>query len=87
MLAGERRARDRVKRSRCAATLILAALTAALMSSADSLINAVAAVFVNDLYQPYVRRRASDQFSRYASFTRRIAAWIASRRKFPPTNL
>ncbi|MFH2009538.1 MAG: sodium/solute symporter [bacterium] len=40
--------------------LILAALCAALMSSADSLINAVAAVFVNDIYQPFFVRRGSD---------------------------
>jgi len=40
--------------------LLLAALAAALMSSADSLINAVAAVFLNDIYQPFLRPGASE---------------------------
>ncbi len=34
---------------------VLAALTAALMSTADSLINAVSAIFVNDIWRPYVK--------------------------------
>jgi len=41
--------------------LIMAALVAALMSTADTLINATAAVFVNDIYRPYVRPQASDK--------------------------
>lgn len=41
--------------------LVLAALTAALMSTLDTLITAVAAVAVNDLYQPYVRPDARDE--------------------------
>lgn len=41
--------------------LVLAALMAALMSTADTLINAVSAVFVNDIYRPYVRRDAGDR--------------------------
>ena len=41
--------------------LVLAALMAALMSSADTLINAVSAVFVNDIYKPYVRSDAADK--------------------------
>jgi len=40
---------------------ILAALTAALMSTADSLVNAVSAVFVNDIWRPYVRPNAGDR--------------------------
>ncbi|MFC1705644.1 sodium:solute symporter [Planctomycetota bacterium] len=40
--------------------LILAALTAALMSTVDTLITAVSAVCVNDLYKPYVRPNAAD---------------------------
>jgi hypothetical protein len=40
--------------------LILAALTAALMSTVDTLITAVAAVLVNDVYRPYIRPRATD---------------------------
>jgi len=40
---------------------ILAALTAALMSTADSLINAVSAIFVNDIWRPYVVRNADDK--------------------------
>lgn len=41
--------------------LILAALTAALMSTVDTLITAVSAVVVNDLYQPHVRPAATDR--------------------------
>ena len=38
--------------------LILAALTAALMSTVDTLITAVAAIVVNDVYKPYIRPEA-----------------------------
>ena len=52
--------------------LIIAALIAALMSTVDALINAVAAVFVNDVWRPYVRPHASDahhlSVARLASF-------------------
>ena len=41
--------------------LVLAALMAALMSSADTLINAVSAIFVNDIYRPYYRPEAHDR--------------------------
>ncbi|MHC4681540.1 MAG: sodium:solute symporter family protein [Planctomycetota bacterium] len=40
---------------------VLAALTAALMSTADSLINAVSAIFVNDIWKPYVRPESTDK--------------------------
>lgn len=40
---------------------VLAALTAALMSTADSLINAVSAIFVNDIWRPYVKPDANDK--------------------------
>jgi SSS family solute:Na+ symporter len=40
--------------------LILAALTAALMSTVDTLITAVAAITVNDIYKPYIRPNADD---------------------------
>ena len=40
---------------------VLAALTAALMSTADSLINAVSAIFVNDIWRPYVKPNADDK--------------------------
>ncbi len=40
---------------------VLAALTAALMSTADSLINAVSAIFVNDIWRPYVRPTSNDK--------------------------
>lgn len=40
--------------------LILAAMTAALMSTVDTLITAVSAVTVNDLYRPYFRPQAND---------------------------
>ncbi len=41
--------------------LILAALTAALMSTVDTLITAVAAIVVNDVYRPYIRPDATDR--------------------------
>ncbi|MCC6487112.1 MAG: sodium/solute symporter [Candidatus Hydrogenedentes bacterium] len=40
---------------------VLAALTAALMSTADTLITAVSAIFVNDIYRPHVRPDAADR--------------------------
>jgi SSS family solute:Na+ symporter len=40
---------------------VMAALTAALMSTIDTLINAVSAVAVNDVYKPYVAPNASDK--------------------------
>lgn len=40
---------------------VLAALTAALMSTADTLITAISAIFVNDLYKPYIKRDAADR--------------------------
>jgi solute:Na+ symporter, SSS family len=41
--------------------LIMASLTAALMSTVDTLITAVAAIIVNDLYKPYVNKNASEK--------------------------
>ncbi|MDF1813435.1 MAG: sodium:solute symporter family protein [Verrucomicrobiales bacterium] len=41
--------------------LILAALTAALMSTVDTLITAVSAIVVNDVYKPMVNPRASEK--------------------------
>ncbi|MFQ5427012.1 MAG: hypothetical protein ACE5EV_08025, partial [Gaiellales bacterium] len=41
--------------------LILAALTAALMSTVDTLITAVAAIVVNDVYKPWIRPAASER--------------------------
>jgi solute:Na+ symporter, SSS family len=41
--------------------LVLAALTAALMSTVDTLITAVAAIVVNDLYKPYVAPDAGEE--------------------------
>jgi SSS family solute:Na+ symporter len=40
---------------------VLAALTAALMSTADSLINAVSAIFVNDIWKPYIKPNSEDK--------------------------
>ena len=51
--------------------LILAALTAALMSTIDTLINAISAIFVNDIYRPYVKNDAPD--AHYL----KIARWTA----------
>jgi SSS family solute:Na+ symporter len=48
---------------------VIAALTAALMSTADTLINAVAAIGVFDLYKPYVKPEADDRhYLRVARF-------------------
>jgi SSS family solute:Na+ symporter len=41
--------------------LVLAALTAALMSTVDTLITAVASLTVNDLYKPYLRPQATER--------------------------
>ena len=41
--------------------LILAALTAALMSTVDTLITAVSAIAVNDVYKPFVNPRATEK--------------------------
>lgn len=41
--------------------LVLAAVMAALMSTADTLINAVSAVFVNDIYRPYIAPDRADK--------------------------
>ena len=40
---------------------VLAALSAALMSTIDTLTNATAALFIYDVYQPYIHRGASDR--------------------------
>ena len=40
---------------------VMAALTAALMSTADTLINATSAVVVNDLWRPFIKKNASDK--------------------------
>lgn len=41
--------------------LIMAALTAALMSTLDTLITAVSAIAVNDIYRPYIRPQATER--------------------------
>jgi SSS family solute:Na+ symporter len=41
--------------------LLMAAVTAALMSTADTLINATSAVVVNDIWKPYVKADADDR--------------------------
>ena len=41
--------------------LIMAALTAALMSTVDTLINAVSAIVINDIYRPFIRPQAPDR--------------------------
>jgi solute:Na+ symporter, SSS family len=51
--------------------LIMAALTAALMSTVDTLINAVSTVFVNDIWRPFVVSTRNDQY--YL----RVARWAA----------
>ncbi|MCB1308497.1 MAG: sodium/solute symporter [Leptospiraceae bacterium] len=39
---------------------IVAALTAALMSTIDTLVNAITAIFINDVYQPYIKPDQED---------------------------
>ncbi len=49
---------------------VLAALMAALMSTADTLINAASAIFVNDIYRPYFKKKAEDKhYLRIARFS------------------
>ncbi len=56
---------------------VLAALMAALMSTADTLINAVSAVFVNDIYRPYIARNRKDKhYLRVARISSLAAAAI-----------
>lgn len=56
---------------------VLAALTAALMSTADSLINAVSAIFVNDIWKPYVKPNSPDKhYLRVARITSLVAAGL-----------
>ena len=40
--------------------LVMASLTAALMSTVDTLITAIAAIVVNDIYQPYINKDAGE---------------------------
>jgi SSS family solute:Na+ symporter len=42
--------------------LVMAALLAALMSTADTLINATSAIFVNDIWRPYIRPGRTDDY-------------------------
>ena len=57
--------------------LIMAALLAALMSTADTLINATAAVVINDIWRPYIARDRSDKYYlRCAQVTSIVAALI-----------
>jgi len=55
---------------------VLAALSAALMSTIDTLTNATAALFIYDVYQPYVHPRASDRH--YMSAARITSAVTAT---------
>lgn len=56
---------------------VLAALSAALMSTIDTLTNATAALFIYDVYQPYVRRNAPDRhYMRAARWTSAATALI-----------
>jgi SSS family solute:Na+ symporter len=54
---------------------VLAALSAALMSTIDTFTNAAAALFVYDVYQPYVRPGATD---RHYMRTARLASAVAA---------
>lgn len=54
---------------------VLAALMAALMSTADTLINAVSAIFVNDMYRPYI---AKDKDDKHYLLAARISSLFAA---------
>ncbi len=57
--------------------LVMAALTAALMSTVDTLITAVAAVAVNDVYKPYVKSDAPDgHYLKVARYTSIVATLV-----------
>ena len=57
---------------------IIAALCAALMSTADTLVNASSAIVVNDIYGPLVRKKQSEkkqlEIARYASLVVKVIA-------------
>jgi SSS family solute:Na+ symporter len=56
---------------------VLAALSAALMSTIDTMTNATAALFIYDVYQPYIRPHASDRhYMRAARLTSAVAALL-----------
>ena len=57
--------------------LIMAALLAALMSSADTLINATSAVVINDIWRPYLVKGRSDRYYLRAAQVSSIAAALA----------
>ena len=57
--------------------LVMAALLAALMSTADTLINATSAVAINDIYQPYIKPGKSDKhYLRAAQIASILAAFL-----------
>ncbi|MBN1443857.1 MAG: sodium:solute symporter family protein, partial [Planctomycetes bacterium] len=56
--------------------VVLAALTAALMSTIDTLINAVSAIAVNDIYRPYIKRGAADRH--YLTVARVVSVAVAA---------
>lgn len=51
---------ETLKQSSVLFGFVIAALTAALMSTIDTLINACAAVMIYDIYKPLIKKRASD---------------------------
>jgi len=55
--------------------LILAALTAALMSTIDTLITAVCAIWVNDIWKPYIAPHREDSY--YLSVARATSIWAS----------
>ncbi|MFQ5804888.1 MAG: sodium:solute symporter [Phycisphaerae bacterium] len=56
---------------------VLAALSAALMSTIDTLTNATAALFIYDVYQPYLKRGATDRhYMRSARVTSALTALL-----------
>lgn len=65
---------------------VMAALTAALMSTADTLLNATSAVAVNDIYRPYIRRDAPDRHYLSAARVVSIAAAVVGLASVPLFN-
>ena len=55
---------------------VLAALTAALMSTIDTLINGISAIFINDIYKPYIKPNQEDKVYLHAARMTAIGAAI-----------
>ena len=57
---------------------VIAAVAAALMSTVDTLINAVAAVVINDVYRPIVKNRDDRHYLRVAMIVSALATALGA---------